>query len=89
MKNLKKKVIFEYYAPLARKVHVAGTFNDWRPEASPLKRDRSGKWKVTLPLPTGRFEYRYLVDGVWENDQRPVECIPNAFGSWNCVVTVQ
>lgn len=89
MKNLKKKVSFEYYAPLARNVHVAGTFNDWNLEDYPLKKDRSGKWKVSLSLPPGRYEYRYLVDGVWENDQRPVECIPNAFGSWNCVVTVQ
>ena len=88
MKNLKKKVIFEYYAPSALNVHVAGTFNDWNPEVSPLKKDRSGKWRATLPLPTGRFEYRYRVDGVWENDQRPVECVPNAFGSWNCVVTI-
>lgn len=88
MKKLKKKVIFEYYSPMARNVHVAGTFNDWDLEASPLRKDRSGKWKAALSLPTGRYEYRYLVDGVWENDQRPVECVPNAFGSWNCVVTI-
>lgn len=84
-----KKALFEYYAPHARRVHVAGTFNDWNPQASPLKREPDGKWKVGLALPPGRYEYRYLVDGVWENDQRPVECVPNAFGSWNCVVTVQ
>ena len=89
MKNLKKKFIFEYYSPMARKVHVAGTFNDWNLEACTLKKDRSGKWKIELSLPPGRYEYRYLVDGVWENDQRPIECIPNAFGSWNCVLTVQ
>lgn len=85
----KKKAIFEYYAPLARKVHIAGTFNDWNPETTPLKKDQAGKWRTELSLPPGRYEYRYMVDGNWENDQRPVECVPNAFGSWNGVVTVQ
>lgn len=89
VKRLEKKLEFEYFAPHARMVHLAGTFNDWNVEACPLKKDSEGKWKVTLTLAPGRYEYRYLVDGVWENDQRPVECVPNAFGSWNCVVTVR
>ena len=88
-KGSKKKIVFEYYAPLVRSVSVAGTFNDWDHESCPLKKDKSGKWKIEVALPPGRYEYRYLVDDVWGNDQRPVECVPNAFGSWNCVVTVQ
>ena len=89
MPSDRKKSIFEHYAPLAREVCVAGTFNDWNREVSPLKKGRDGKWKAELSLPPGRYEYRYVVDGAWENDQRPVPCVPNAFGSWNCVITVQ
>ncbi len=84
-----KKVEFEYFAPQAKQAFLAGTFNHWDTEAFPLKRDRDGKWRVALSLSPGRYEYRYFVDGVWENDQRTVECIPNAFGSWNSVITVQ
>ena len=87
--KLGKKIEFEYYAPQAHKVKLAGAFNDWNPDETPLKKNGNGKWKVSLTLPPGRFEYRYLVDGSWENDQRTVECVPNAFGSWNCVVEVQ
>lgn len=83
------KIEFEFYAPEAQKVSVAGTFNDWNEEKAPLKKDASGKWKVALTLPAGRYEYRYLVDGLWQNDQRTVECIPNAFGTWNCVAEVK
>ena len=83
-----KKISFEYFAPQAGKVFLAGTFNRWSLDACPLKKDRSGKWRVELELHPGRHEYRYVVDGAWENDQRPVECVPNAFGFWNCVVTV-
>lgn len=83
------KTAFEFYAPEAQKVSVAGTFNDWKEEKAPLKKDATGKWKLTLPLPVGRYEYRYWVDGVWQNDQRTVKCVPNAFGTWNCVVEVK
>ena len=86
--KLGKEVLFEYYAPHAAKAQLAGSFNGWDPNATPLKKDRNGKWKSTLWLPPGRYEYRYLVDDTWQNDQRPVECIPNAFGTWNCVVQV-
>ncbi len=88
-RKLEKKVEFEYFAPQAAQVSLAGSFNHWNPEEASLKKNGNGKWKVSLSLPPGRFEYRYLVDGSWENDQRPSECVPNAFGSWNCVVEVK
>ncbi len=84
-----KKVEFEYFAPSAIKVSVAGTFNAWNTEKHLMKSDGTGRWKLSLALPSGRYEYRYSVDGTWQNDQRPLECVPNAFGSWNCVVEVQ
>ena len=87
--KLEKPIAFEYYAPSAKKVELAGTFNGWKKAGGVLKKERDGKWKGSLNLPPGRYEYRYSVDGAWQNDQRPVECIPNAFGSWNCVVEVQ
>ncbi len=86
---MKKKVIFEFYAPQAEKVGLAGNFNNWQADHTSLKKDRNGKWKVELSLPSGRYEYRFLVDGTWQNDQKPVECIPNPFGSWNCILELQ
>ena len=83
------KVEFEFFAPSAVKVAVVGNFNQWNCEKDLMKSDGTGRWKIALALPAGRYEYRYSVDGIWQNDQRPVECIPNAFGSWNCVVEVR
>lgn len=82
-----RKVDFEYFAPESKEVQVAGTFNDWKP--AQLKKNNEGKWTGTLDLNPGRYEYRYLVDGAWQNDQRPVECVPNNFGTWNCVAEVK
>jgi len=83
-----KKVEFIYYAPEAKSVCLSGTFNGWSRTNTRLKKDRKGNWKISLKLFPGRYEYRYRVDESWENDQRPMECVPNSFGSWNCVVEV-
>ncbi|MDD5671311.1 MAG: isoamylase early set domain-containing protein [Candidatus Omnitrophica bacterium] len=90
--NLGKKggaTSFVYYAPQADKVSIVGNFNNWNTTKTPLKKASKGNWKVELKLAPGRYEYRYLVDGTWQNDQRPVECVPNSFGSWNCVIEVR
>jgi 1,4-alpha-glucan branching enzyme len=84
-----KKVTFEFFAPQAQQVEIAGNFNGWDPKETPLKKDKEGKWKTSVNLSPGRYEYRYRVDGSWQNAQNPVECVPNPFGSWNCVIEVQ
>ena len=87
--KLEKAVIFEFYAPLAKSVKLAGTFNNWNPSKCLLEKIGNGQWRTTLQLKSGRYEYRFLVDGNWENDQRSsVGCVPNAFGSWNCVIEI-
>jgi len=83
-----KDVSFEFYAPLAKEVRLGGTFNGWDAAQNVLRKDAAGNWRLKLRLKPGRYEYRYLVDGSWENDQRPVACVPNAFGTWNCVVEI-
>ena len=87
--RLGEKVEFEFFAPEAKKVQIAGDFNSWDPEKSPLRKTSDGKWKIAFQLKPGRYEFRYFVDGNWQNDQRSVECVPNVFGTWNCVVKVQ
>lgn len=46
---------------LAREVMLVGTFNDWTKEATPLTREAGGVWTVSLPLPSGRHEYAFVV----------------------------
>jgi 1,4-alpha-glucan branching enzyme len=87
-KTCEKTTDFKFYAPQAKKVDLGGDFNNWKANKTPLTKDASGNWKTSLKLKSGRYQYRYLVDGVWQNAQEPVECVPNAFGSWNCVVEV-
>ena len=74
--------------PGATSVAITGSFCDWTSEGRPLKRDGERGWKVDLALPPGRYEYRFLVDGRWEDDPNCVDRVPNQFGSENCVFVV-
>ena len=84
-----KKVQFEFSAPEVREVFITGEFNNWDGRANPLKKEKNGMWKLTLPLMPGRYEYRFLTDGNWENDRSCSGCVPNKFGSVNCVRIVE
>ena len=88
-KSVTKKVPFEYLAPDAHDVYLAGDFNNWDVLANPMKRDKKGLWKASLTLAPGRYEYRFLADGLWENDPVGSDCVPNEFGSMNCVRIVE
>ncbi|MBL9214987.1 MAG: isoamylase early set domain-containing protein [Opitutaceae bacterium] len=83
-----RTVLFGLEAPAARRVSLAGTFNDWNVEAHPLAHQADGVWLAELELPPGRYEYRYFVDGQWCDDPQAVELVPNPFGSFNAVLTV-
>lgn len=87
-KNL-KRVNFKISAPEAKKVSLAGDFNNWDIDSHLFKRDSKGTWKITVELELGRYEYRFLIDGEWQNDTNCTCYIPNPYNSENCVLTVQ
>jgi hypothetical protein len=53
----------------AKEVNVPGTFNYWSRKENKMGRIRGG-WTLTLRLPLGRHEYKFLVDGNWITDLR-------------------
>src|SRR5208337_653937 len=83
------KVQFVFPAPDAQKVSLGGDFNNWDTQADPMKKDKKGTWKVTVNLEPGKYEYRLFVDEKWENDPSCDGCVPNDFGSINCVRIVE
>jgi len=82
------KTEFSLSAPQATSVFIAGDFNQWNLSAHPLKQDKKGVWKISLPLGSGRYEYRFLVDGQWQNDPNCSSFIENPFGTLNCLKIV-
>jgi 1,4-alpha-glucan branching enzyme len=76
------------HAPDAKSVYVAGTFNDWRPDATPLQPQNPDLWSVELELAPGNYEYLFVVDGCWRLDPAASETVPNPFGGQNAVLRV-
>jgi hypothetical protein len=81
---------FVFYAPSATSVTLVGDFNDWDTRALPLERaSADGLWSVTVPLPAGRHEYQFVVDGTeWKQDPAAELAVEDDFGLQNSVVTV-
>lgn len=83
-----KPVHLEFTHPTAVHVHVAGSFNEWRPEVSPMIPVGAGRWAKELALPPGAHEYCLVVDGDWRPDPQARETVPNPFGGLNSVLRV-
>ncbi|MDP1795890.1 MAG: glycogen-binding domain-containing protein [Planctomycetaceae bacterium] len=86
---------FECHAPAARAVFLAGTFNGWDPKATPMIKDVEGHWTVAVVLLTGRYEFKFVVDGAWccepgcEGPHHGCpKCVPNSSGTMNRLIEV-
>lgn len=75
--SFSKPNIFRYGKGMARlflpgnekyyEVYIAGSFNNWDPRKTAMQRADSG-WVVQLPLPPGKYYYKYVLDGRWITD---------------------
>ena len=83
-----KTVRFALVAPEAQAVSLAGDFNGWDINSLPMKKARQGTWKASVSLQPGRYEYRFWVDGVWQDDPHAQENVSNPFGSYNSIKIV-
>jgi len=81
---------FSLYAPQAHNVALIGDLNGWGSAAEiELAPSGNGVWTVTVPLPAGRYQYAFLVDGQrWVTDPRAEQHVNDDFGRQNAVVTV-
>lgn len=88
-KNQEKivKCSFEINLPHAKEVKLCGTFNNWEHNGFPLKK-KQGIWTVILGLKPGKYEYKFLADGVWHTDPK-AEKTHNSFGTENSVIIVK
>lgn len=82
------RISLELVKPGAKKVCVAGSFNGWKPEQTPLMPLGNGRWVGDLAVNPGKYEYLFVVDGQWLPDPNAKESVQNPFGGKNSVLTV-
>jgi 1,4-alpha-glucan branching enzyme len=86
--SMLQPVHFEFTHSNAASVCIAGSFNDWQPEAKPMHPLGSGRWIKDTNLAPGTYEYCLVVDGKYLPDPSARETVPNPYGGRNSVLTV-
>ena len=96
-------ILFQYDAPSAREVNLAGNFsdNEWLKYGNKVdvmhddgkNGDRvadDGIWSIVKQLSAGRYEYKFVVDrNSWVNDPNAIETTDDGYGGANSVLIVK
>jgi len=96
-------ILFQYDAPSARQVNLAGNFpdNEWLKYGNQfdVMRDDGkngdrvsgdGIWSIVKPLSPGRYEYKFVVDrNSWIEDPNALDNTDDGYGGKNSVLIVK
>ena len=72
----------------ATRVMLAGTFNNWNPNALSMQHSETGWW-AEVPLIGGKHHYKFIVDGNWMTDPANRLIETDLEGNHNSVLFVQ
>ena len=71
-RKIESGVLFQYENKAAQSVNLCGNFNDWcgtktynrfDPSIGIMKDDDGdGIWEIVVPLPPGRYQYKFVID---------------------------
>ena len=84
----KTPTTFSYADANAKSVSIAGEFNQWSATANPMQKGQQGLWTATIPLKSGKYLYKFVVDGTWKADPLSPDGDDDGFGGKNSVKTV-
>lgn len=87
---IRRKVVFRTHAPVGSKVFVAGSFNNWSETDDQLKDPAcTGNFSKIKYLMPGSYQYKFVINGVWEVDANNPNFINNDRNSLNSVLNVE
>jgi chromosome partitioning protein len=88
--QVNEAVSFVTLYPRAQSVQIAGDFNGWQPTKMPMEKvGESGVWQASAKLAPGKYRYRLVVDGQWQQDPYNETTELNPFGGYNSIVEVK
>ncbi|MGI5829548.1 MAG: alpha-amylase family glycosyl hydrolase [Bradymonadia bacterium] len=75
--DCKVEFVFNNTGAIGFKVYVTGSFDNWSKTTHELQDQGGGKFKTTIALERGEYEYKFFIDGwndAWQNDpERPIQ----------------
>jgi len=83
-----RPVQFEYNDHEASSVFLVGDFNCWNRKKHEMKENDYGIYSQTLMLSPGSYQYKFIVDGQWENDPLNKMTAVNSLRGLNNVIHV-
>jgi chromosome partitioning protein len=81
-----KEVVFRF--DKSRRVQIAGEFNNWIPDKNVETEIQDGFQQKIVRVSPGGYEYRLIIDGVWQQDPANPEARPNDMGGYNSLLNV-
>jgi hypothetical protein len=79
---------FSLKMPNAKKVYLAGDFNNWDPKSAPMKHE-GDSWVFSVHLAPGKHRYKFIVDGEWIKDPANKLWEDNEFGTGNSIIWIE
>jgi len=85
-----RRVTFQVTAAPKSEVCLAGTFNQWDAKRHPMKDTKgTGTYTITLMLPRGEYQYKFVVNGTWVVDPECRNWVRNNYGTLNSLLKVE
>jgi chromosome partitioning protein len=86
--NNLKTVVFRFDNTESNRVQIAGEFNNWIPDENVETEILDGSLQKILRVNPGGYEYRLIIDGVWQQDPANPNAAPNDMGGYNSLLNV-
>jgi chromosome partitioning protein len=83
-----KEVVFRFDNMESKRVQIAGEFNNWIPDKNVETEILDGSLQKILRVSPGGYEYRLIIDGVWQQDPANPKAAPNDMGGYNSLLNV-
>jgi chromosome partitioning protein len=84
-----RKAQFVFHGPKANRVLIVGNFNNWvRTGDYHMQRNDDGTWSKEILLAPGVYQYKFLVDDEWMEDQNNPNVVEDPFGGRNSILEI-
>jgi len=83
------EIVFSVFAPEAKEVYVCGDFNNWKLDDESRLISHNGTWSRKLQLNSGRYHYRFVIDGKWVEDFNNPCRETNPYGELNSLLEIK